>query len=432
MGKSDKAIIRFNGVSKRFTLHHERSRSFQELALGLFRRNSSSPEHGRGRRDGEEFWALRGVSFIVKQGETVGLIGPNGAGKSTALKLISRIIEPTSGRIEVNGRVGALLELGAGFHPDLTGRENIFLNGSILGLSRADIRRKLDEIVAFAELERFIDVPVKHYSSGMYVRLGFSVAVHTDPEVLLVDEVLAVGDQNFQRKCMDRIYDMKQAGTTILLVSHGIDAVARLCHRAIWLDEGQVVDDGPARDMVEGYLVSVNEKERQRLEKAAARSLSRALSQEERIKRLGSGEIRIVDVAFLDAQGARTEVFLSEQAMTIRVTYEAVQRVEKPVFGISLYRNDNLLVAGPNTNLAGYHIPAAEGRGVLDFKIPHLPLMAGRYELSVSAYDETVTHKYAYLHRAFTFSIQPRSLWDSIGVMHFPGHWSHQTDTVVD
>ncbi|MGB9890866.1 MAG: ABC transporter ATP-binding protein, partial [Anaerolineae bacterium] len=177
--------IQFSNVSKKFTLHHERARSFQELAVGLVRRNN---------RSREEFWALRDVSFTVDHGETVGIIGPNGAGKSTVLKLISRIIEPTSGRIEVRGRIGALLELGAGFHPDLTGRENIYLNGSILGLSRAEIRRRLDDIIAFAELERFIDVPVKHYSSGMYVRLGFSVAVHTDPEILLVDEVLAVGD----------------------------------------------------------------------------------------------------------------------------------------------------------------------------------------------------------------------------------------------
>ncbi|RLC75531.1 MAG: ABC transporter ATP-binding protein, partial [Chloroflexi bacterium] len=198
--------IRFENVSKKFNLHHERKRSFQELALGLFRRDNGSRE---------EFWALRDVDFNVEQGETVGLIGPNGAGKSTALKLVSRIIEPTSGRIKVNGRVGALLELGAGFHPDLTGRENIYLNGSILGLGRAEIERKLDDIIAFAELERFIDVPVKHYSSGMYVRLGFSVAVHTDPEVLLVDEVLAVGDAAFQRKCLERIDRMRSEGVTV-------------------------------------------------------------------------------------------------------------------------------------------------------------------------------------------------------------------------
>ena len=217
------AAIRFDGVSKKFILHHERARSFQELVVGLFRHNN---------RSREEFWALRDVSFTVAPGETVGIIGPNGAGKSTVLKLISRIMEPTSGQITVHGRIGALLELGAGFHPDLTGRENIYLNGSILGLSRAEIRCRLDDIIAFAELERFIDIPVKHYSSGMYVRLGFSVAVHTDPEVLLVDEVLAVGDAEFRKKSAERIENFRKNSTTILMVSHNLGAVQRMGERA--------------------------------------------------------------------------------------------------------------------------------------------------------------------------------------------------------
>jgi ABC-type polysaccharide/polyol phosphate transport system ATPase subunit len=426
------AVIRFEHVSKKFTLKRQRVRSFQELALRLFRRGNDGPIpqpfelSEKSKEDSrEDFWALQDVSFTVEPGETVGLIGPNGAGKSTALKLVSRILVPTSGRIEVNGRVGALLELGAGFHSDLTGRENIYLNGSILGLSRAEIDRKLDEIVAFAELEHFIDVPVKHYSSGMYVRLGFSVAVHTDPRILLVDEVLAVGDQNFQRKCMDRIYDMKQVGTTILLVSHGVDTVARLCNRAIWLGEGRVVNNGPARDVVEDYLARVNEKDSERLAQAAARSSSSS-SEEER-KQSGSGEIRIVDVTFLDGTGSSQEIFLSGEPMTIRLTYEAVQRVENPVFGIALHRDDNLHVTGPNTSVDKYHIPAIEGRGVLDFVMPNLPLMAGRYELSASAYDETITHKYDHLRRAFSFSVQPRSPWDTLGVVRLPGQWSLRT-----
>ena len=421
------AVIRFERVSKKFTLKHQRARSFQELVLHLFRRGNDGPipqPPDLAGTSSEDFWALRDVSFTVERGETVGLIGPNGAGKSTALKLVSRIIAPTSGRIEVNGRVGALLELGAGFHSDLTGRENIYMNGSILGLSRAEIDRKLDEIVAFAELEHFIDVPVKHYSSGMYVRLGFSVAVHTDPRILLVDEVLAVGDQNFQRKCMDRIYDMKQAGTTILLVSHGVETVARLCNRAIWLSEGRVINNGPARDVVEDYLARVNEKDSERLAQAAARSSY--LSEEER-KQSGSGEIRIVDVTFLDGTGSPQEIFLSGEPMTIRLTYEAAQRVENPVFGIALHRDDNLHVTGPNTGVDKYHIPAVEGRGVLDFVMPNLPLMAGHYELSASAYDETITHKYDHLRRAFSFSVQPRSPWDTLGVIRLPGRWSLRT-----
>lgn len=241
------AAIQFDHVSKKFILHHERARSFQELAIGLFRRNN---------RSYEEFWALRDVSFTVAPGETVGIIGPNGAGKSTILKLIARIIKPSSGRIAVRGRVGALLELGAGFHPDLTGRENIYLNGSIMGLSRAEIRRRLDDIISFAELERFIDVPVKHYSSGMLVRLGFSVAVHTYPEILLIDEVLAVGDAAFQRKCIERIISIKKSGSTILFVSHDMEAIQMLCDRALWLNNGYLMADDVPSVVISKYLGS--------------------------------------------------------------------------------------------------------------------------------------------------------------------------------
>ena len=199
--------IRFDHVAKKFIMHHERSRSFQELFLNtLLRRNSNNDE---------EFWSVNDVSFEISPGESVALIGPNGAGKSTVLKLMSRILHPTRGKIEINGRVSALLELGSGFHPDMTGRENIFLNGSILGLSETQIRQRLDAIIDFAEIERFVDLPVKHYSSGMYVRLGFAVAVHTEPDILLVDEVLAVGDANFQRKCLSKIDDLRRRGVTV-------------------------------------------------------------------------------------------------------------------------------------------------------------------------------------------------------------------------
>ena len=220
--------ITIDHVSKEFLLEQAAPRSFQELVVDVFKH--------RERPRAERFLALDDVSLEIKYGETVGLIGPNGAGKSTLLKMVAGIIKPTVGEVEVNGRVGALLELGAGFHPDLTGRENIYLNGSILGLSRAEIRDKIDKIIAFAELERFIDAPVRHYSSGMYVRLGFSVAVHTEPEILLVDEVLAVGDAAFQRKCMDKIDEMRGAGVTILFVSHSAELVRKICKRAVWLD----------------------------------------------------------------------------------------------------------------------------------------------------------------------------------------------------
>ena len=237
--------VRFDQISKLFTLHHERPRSLQELFLSLTRFQR------RTRR--EKYWVLNDISFEIEQGEMVGIIGPNGAGKSTILKLISRIIEPTSGRLEVNGRLGALLELGAGFHPDLTGRENVYLNGAFLGFTKADMDRIFDSIVAFSEMEQFIDIPVKHYSSGMYMRLGFSIAIHLQPELLLVDEVLAVGDRSFQLRCLDRVQQMKRQGVTIMLVSHDLTQIRKLYDRAIWIDDGQVQAEGPVEPVLSQY-----------------------------------------------------------------------------------------------------------------------------------------------------------------------------------
>ena len=236
--------ITFDGVSKRFILHHQRSRSFQEALVNFVHRRNGSAE---------QFWALRDVSFKVDGGETFGIIGQNGSGKSTVFKLISRILEPTAGQITVRGKVSALIELGAGFHPDLTGRENIYLNGSILGLNRKQIDSKFEEIVAFSELERFIDTPIKHYSSGMYMRLGFSVAVHVDPDVLVIDEVLSVGDANFQQRCLEVIERFKKEGKTILLVSHDLDLVRRFCDRLMLLSEGQLMAIGKVDKVISRY-----------------------------------------------------------------------------------------------------------------------------------------------------------------------------------
>ena len=240
------AIVEVDKVSKRFWMHQDRPRSFQDLALTLFR---------RGRRQArEEFWALRDVTFSVQPGEAVALIGENGSGKSTCFKLLTRIIEPTSGTISVKGRVSALLELGAGFHPELTGRENVFLNCAILGMPRREVQKRFDSIVGFAEMERFIDVPVKFYSSGMYVRLAFATAINVDAEVLVFDEVLAVGDQSFQARCIERINELKNTGITILFVSHDLDAVRSLCPRAIWLDGGKLCADGPTESVATQYI----------------------------------------------------------------------------------------------------------------------------------------------------------------------------------
>lgn len=245
------AIIELTGVSKRFVLQHQRARSFQEALVNWFRRGDSNSH--------ENFWALRDVTFGVEPGETFGLIGPNGSGKSTLLKVITRVLEPDAGRIRVNGQISALIELGAGFHPDLSGRENIFLLASILGIPRREIARRFADIVEFAELERFIDTPVKHYSSGMYMRLGFSMAVHVDPDILIIDEVLAVGDAHFQEKCIGVLERFRTEGRTLLLVSHDLDLMQRFCTRAVYLQHGQVLSYGRVSEVVREYLRTVGE-----------------------------------------------------------------------------------------------------------------------------------------------------------------------------
>ncbi|MDQ3547708.1 MAG: ABC transporter ATP-binding protein [Chloroflexota bacterium] len=243
--------IEFRDVSRRFVLHHERRSSFQDWFIGLIKPRGTA----------EEFWALRDVSFGIRRGETIGIVGRNGAGKSTLLKLVTRILEPSSGKVIVNGRTYAMLELGAGFHPDLSGRDNIFLNGSLYGFNRKEMARRYDEIVRFAELERFVDTPVKHYSSGMYARLGFGIAVHMDPEILVIDEVLAVGDANFQQKCFRQLEELKARGTTIIFVSHDADSVRSFCDRAALISGGHLLDIGPANDVVDHYERLLHESE---------------------------------------------------------------------------------------------------------------------------------------------------------------------------
>src|SRR4051812_49061145 len=250
------SVISFDQVSKRFTLHKDRQDTIQGRFAGML----------RPRAQGEEFWALRDISFSVGKGESLGLVGHNGAGKSTALKLMTRILEPTNGHVAMSGRVAALLELGSGFHPDLSGRENVFLNGSLLGFSRRDMQARLPEIVDFAEIGDFIDMEVKHYSSGMYTRLAFAVATAVDPDILITDEVLAVGDETFQRKCLNRIHEFREEGRTILFVSHSLEAVRNLCSQTIWLDHGRVMAAGDTNSTLEVYLRWVNQKDRDRIE----------------------------------------------------------------------------------------------------------------------------------------------------------------------
>jgi homopolymeric O-antigen transport system ATP-binding protein len=410
-------MIEFTNVSKLFTLHKDRRTSIQERVAGLF----------RPRARGEQFWALRDISFSVGQGQSLGLVGHNGAGKSTALKLMTRILEPTSGTVRLRGRVAALLELGSGFHPDLSGRENVFLNGSLMGFSRREMQSKLGEIVEFAEIGDFVDMEVKHYSSGMYTRLAFAVATAVDPDILITDEVLAVGDEAFQRKCMERIYRFRQLGKTIVFVSHALDIIRTLCDQAVWLDHGQARVVGPAAEVVDAYLAEVNRQEHERI--AAQDDTVPPAAVE--IFRRGSREVEIVDVELLDAFERPRSTFQTHEPLTIRIHYQALKPVAHPVFGVGLYHENGIWLTGPNTAFDGLDIPLIAGAGYVDYMIASLPLLAGRYQIAVSVYDETLLHPYDHHDRLYRLVVQSDGLRERFGILSFSGRWAWR-DAPVD
>lgn len=406
-------VIQFENVSKQYRLR--RSRSFREMFFGVW---------GQGaRRSGapDRFWALRDVSFSIPAGQTVGLIGANGAGKSTTLKLISGVSQPTSGRARTRGRIGALLELGAGFHPELTGRENIYLNGALLGMSRREVQRKFEAIVAFSEIEPFIDVQVKHYSSGMFARLAFAVNIHVDPEILLVDEVLAVGDLAFQRKCLQRIEALREQGVTVFLVSHVMDTLRTLCSRVIWLERGHVILDGPAESVVAQYL--------DRAAGSASAKLA-ALSGLRPENRWGSRRVEVVRVRFLDEHGDERPAFSTGEQLIVSIDFVAHQEIEAPVFGLGFYRADGVHVSGPNTGFAGFEVGRLHGPGTIRYVAPALPLLEGLYQVSVAVVNRTDTETFDYHDRAYSFRVvngQGRET-ESYGLVTLRGQWELATE----
>lgn len=398
--------IRFDNVSKKFKLHHQRARSIQEMWVSLIHRPPKIMEE-------RELWVLKNVNFDITKGESVAFVGPNGTGKSTSLKLISGILFPNTGMIEVNGRIGALLELGAGFHIDLTGRENIYLNGSVLGLSRSQIEKRMDTIIEFSELEKFIDIPVKHYSSGMFMRLGFSIAVHTDPDILLVDEVLAVGDATFQRKCMERIGQLKQQGVTILLVSHDIKSVRQVCDRVIWMEKGKILADGDTESVIQKYLWH-------------AFSSGQEVGKSDNQNRWGSGEVEITGVVFLDANGQPQTNFYSGQPFTIQINYRTSQKIEKPVFGMAIHRSDGTHITGPNTKFSGLQIDAIQGEGSVTYRVEKMPLLEGVYYVSVAVHDWEDMKMYDYHDSMYPFYMLSSSS-ERYGMITLHGEWDVQT-----
>ncbi len=340
-------------------------------------------------RPDSAFQALDGVSFDVRQGSTLGIIGRNGSGKSSLLKLIAGIGKPSSGTIRVSGRVSALIELGAGFHPEISGRENVFINGMMLGLSKAEVARRFDEIVAFAELGDFIDEPVKTYSSGMYMRLGFAVAINVDPDVLLVDEVLAVGDEAFTHKCLEKFAEFRRRGKTIVLVTHTLDLITRLCDEALWLDAGRVRGHGDPKRVVDAYLTEVAGTDDHAVSAPAEPPAASGASETNgRAGRWGSQEAIIEHVELVRADGQPVNVFESGQPMRIHVGVRAARPLHDFVFGIAIFTADGVCCFGTNTQIEGRVPREWAGGGTFTVDIERLDLVAGAYKLDVAVHRQ--------------------------------------------
>jgi ABC-2 type transport system ATP-binding protein/lipopolysaccharide transport system ATP-binding protein len=390
--------VSLDDVSKRFWLSQERRTGLKERVV-----------RGKAPR-GKELWALKDASFEVPAGTTFGLVGHNGSGKSTALKVISGIYRPTSGDVRVNGRLSALLELGAGFHPDLSGRENIRLNGSILGMSRRQVESAMDEIIDFSGLAEFIDTPVKVYSSGMYVRLGFAIAVSVRPEILAIDEIIAVGDEEFQRKCFDYLHGLRRSGSTILLVSHSLSLMEDLCDTAVWLDHGRVQSRGDVRSVVHDYLASVNEREEAAASPEAVPPAGHT----------GSGEVRIERVSLLGGDGADTAVAVSGEPLTVRLHYTARAAVAETTFALAVTHESGVTVAQPSSHAEGPW-RVEPGSGHVDFEIPALPLLPGTFTLRTVVADRG--HVYDEAENQATLKVRGKGD-EEPGLVRLPGRWT--------
>lgn len=403
--------ISFENVSKRFMMASQRPQTVLETLIAISKgQRMRTPE--------KELWAVDELSFDLMPGECLGIIGRNGSGKSTVLKMIARILRPTRGRVTVRGRISALLELGAGFHPDLTGRENIYLNASVLGLNREEVDRRFQSIVEFSELESFIDVPVKHYSSGMHVRLGFSVAIHVEPDILILDEILAVGDQAFQTKCIDQIYALKREGTTIILISHNMEVIRNLCTQILWLEHGALRGAGSVNRIASEYLAESYSSQQQSGADAS------------QFKRWGTGEVQVTNVRLLNKQEREFGVFHMNEEMSIEVNYVAEQLIESPRFDLAIHRQDGIQIIGPNSREDGLEIDVIDGAGRVCYTIENLLLLPGRYYLTVTVRDAESPTVYDHHEQAYPFRVIAEDLQDSHGVVAIPATWSWQPQEV--
>ncbi len=398
--RSGDTAIEFRAVSRRFVLRNEQRTSFQDWFIGLIRPQGH----------GEEFWALRDVSFSVRHGEAVGILGRNGAGKSTLLKLVTRVLEPTSGEIVTNGRIHAMLELGAGFHPELSGRDNVFLNGSLYGFTRKQMEERFDQIVRFADLERFINTPVKHYSSGMFMRLGFAIAVHMDPEILVIDEVLAVGDAAFQRKGYEALERLKESGTTILFVSHNAEQVRSFCERSVLLEGGQMLDIGPTDEVVDHY---------------------------QRMLQEATVDASILRVRPIDETGAVLERLYTGDDLGIEVLLRlpSGQRTTGLMIALDLYDRQGIHLFGRTSQLPDI-LPVIEGVGSdtrrIRSMLKGLPLAEGPVTVAVSLQRAAGAEAETIDRQETSFDIEHFGLTGSRGMLRLDNAWDWETPLSVD
>jgi ABC-type polysaccharide/polyol phosphate transport system ATPase subunit len=385
-----------NDLWKSYRLYHERNQYLKAAILKMRRSRY------------EEFWALKGINFQVPTGSTFGVIGSNGSGKSTLLKTMAGILQPEKGSVEIQGRVSALLELGAGFHPELSGQENVYLNGAILGLSKKQITERFDDIVEFAGIAEFIDTPVKNYSSGMFVRLGFAVAAHVEPDVLLIDEVLSVGDESFQRRCAEKIDEFRRDGRTIVFVSHGLGQVEQLCQDVAWIEKGELRMLGPAADVISAYQGDSHQAERIEGEQGS---------------RWGSGEAQIVGVSLLDADGNNGTLLTTHEPATIGVDVTAHMPLQDTVVVVRIDSLTGGTIWETSTRRNGRTIGLIDGPASVKVAIPSLPLLEGVYDLTVAIMDSTEVHPYDFWERRIRFEVRQYKSYDK-GLVSIPAEWT--------
>ena len=390
--------ISVDHVSKKFRIYHEKNQYLKSALLS-----------GKRARY-EDFWAVNDVSFEVQTGSTFGIIGSNGSGKSTLLKCIAGILHPEKGSITTQGRTAALLELGSGFHPDLSGRENVFLNGALLGLTRGELERKFDEIVDFAGLEEFIDTPVKNYSSGMAVRLGFAIAINVDPDILIIDEVLAVGDASFQQKCYQKIESFRRDGKTILFVSHGLSDVTTLCSQVLWMEKGRAKAIGRSIDLVSDYLGASHNTVHKTNETSG--------------ERWGNNEYTVESVDILDPNGATTDVVHTGKPMTVRIHYKKNADVSDVIAGLRISHLHGTQVFATNSRRRETPLGGFGEMGYVDLQIPRIPMLAGTFQVSVDLSDPSELYTYDHWGQCVTFDVL-QDLNQDEGLVTIDSQWSH-------